>query len=313
MSNPTPGQQPPPLRVSRTFPAPRERVFTAWSTAEHVKAWFSPATFTVPDARVEMRVGGPFEVCMRSPTGQESWTKGTFTEVTPHDRLVIEMNVSTPEGHALFSARTEVTFSDTKGGTLMEVVQTYVFADPAMAEPMVAGASEGWRTTLDKLEREVARLSLPERSVVHATFHLERLYDSSPARVWKAFTDQKAKDLWFGTVGDMEILDRHFEVRPGGTERAKGRWPSGMVSSFDATYHDVIENQRLVYSYEMHLDDRKISVSLATVQIKPEGTKTRLLITEQGAFLDGYDDAGAREHGTGLLLDRLGQSLSEQV
>lgn len=157
-SSPTPGQQPPPLRVSRTFPAPRERVFKAWSTTEHVKAWFSPETFTVPDARVEMRVGGPFEVCMRSPTGDESWTRGTFIEVTPYDRLVLDMSVVTPSGHALFSARTEVDFSDTEGGTLMEVLQTYVFADPAMAAPMVAGASEGWRTTLDKLEREVGRM-----------------------------------------------------------------------------------------------------------------------------------------------------------
>jgi uncharacterized protein YndB with AHSA1/START domain len=100
-----------------------------------------------------------------------------------------------------------------------------------------------------------------------------------------------------------------MDVRPGGRERAKGRWPSGMVTTFDAVYFDVVPNQRLVYTYEMHLDDRKISVSLATIELKPEGAGTRLRVTEQGAFLDGYDDAGSREHGTGLLLDRLGASL----
>ena len=67
--------------------------------------------------------------------------------------------------------------------------------------------------------------------------------------------------------------------------------------------------ERLVYAYEMTLDDRKISVSLATLELKPAGTGTRLIVTEQGAFLDGYDDAGARQHGTGMLLDRLGVSL----
>jgi hypothetical protein len=59
----------------------------------------------------------------------------------------------------------------------------------------------------------------------------------------------------------------------------------------------------------MHLDARKISVSLATIELAPAGAGTKLKLTEQGAFLDGYDDAGSREHGTGLLLDRLGASL----
>jgi uncharacterized protein YndB with AHSA1/START domain len=84
-----------------------------------------------------------------------------------------------------------------------------------------------------------------------------------------------------------------------------------VISTFDATYYDVIPNERLVYAYVMHLDDRKISVSLATMQLKAEGGKTTLKVSEQGAFLDGYDDAGSREHGTGHLLDALGASLKD--
>ena len=102
-----------------------------------------------------------------------------------------------------------------------------------------------------------------------------------------------------------------MDVRVGGRERLRGRWEGGVVSTFDATYHDVIPNERLVYSYEMHLNEKKISVSLATMQLKAEGRKTTLQVTEQGAFLDGYDDAGSREHGTGHLLDALGASLKE--
>jgi uncharacterized protein YndB with AHSA1/START domain len=151
-------RQPPPLRLSRTFHARRETVFKAWSSAEHVKRWFSPETFTVPDARVEMRVGGPFEVCMRAPDDVAHWMRGSFVEVTPHTRLVIESHVPDAAGAPLFRALTEVEFSDVPGGTRMDVVQTYTFVDPAMAAPMVAGAPEGWRTTLDKLEAEVARM-----------------------------------------------------------------------------------------------------------------------------------------------------------
>ena len=150
--------QPAPFRISRVFSARRETVFRAWSTAEHVKNWFSPETYGVSDARVEMRVGGAFDVCMRSPQGTEHWSRGTFVEVTPHTRLVVDFNITDDGERKLFRAYTEVDFSDVPGGTRMDVVQTYMFADPSMAAPMVAGAPEGWRTTLDKLEREIVRM-----------------------------------------------------------------------------------------------------------------------------------------------------------
>ncbi len=310
--------QPPPLRISRVFHAPRETVFRAWSSADHVKHWFSPETYTVSQATVDMREGGRFEVCMRSPSGQEHWTRGTFKEVTPHTRLVIDMHALDNDGKPIFRAYTEVNFADALGGTRMDVVQTYTFSNPSLGAPMVAGAAEGWRTTLDKLEKEVVRMQggseTGVRSVVHATFHLERTFDAPVARVWKALTDEAAKQKWFGgTPGRWELLERRMDVRVGGTERLKGRWEGGVVSTFDATYHDVIPNERLVYTYEMHLDDKKISVSLATLQLNAAAGKTILKVTEQGAFLDGYDDAGSREQGTSHLLEALGASLADQT
>jgi uncharacterized protein YndB with AHSA1/START domain len=302
-------KQPAPLRISRAFPAPRGLLFRAWSSADHVKRWFSPETYTVPDARVHLHVGGPFEVRMRGPYGQERLIRGAFVEVVRHDRLVIDMAVADAEGRRLFKARTEVTFADDPIGARMDVVQTFAFVDPAMAAPMVWGASEGWRTTLDKLEKEVVRM---RGCVAHATFRLERTYDATVQRVWAAITEAAAKSKWFGGgSGRWEQLERHMDVRVGGRERLRGRWKDGTVSTFDAAYYDVIPNERLVYAYEMRLDDTKISVSLATVELKAEGARTTLMITEQGAFLDGYDDAGAREHGTSQLLDALGASLKD--
>lgn len=170
------------------------------------------------------------------------------------------------------------------------------------------------KQTLDAEAHAAAKARIPdgiERSVVHATFHLERTYEASPARVWKALTDPAAKGHWFGAPSEQfVIIERGMDVRPGGRERLKGRWGGRVVSTFDATYCDVIENERLVYCYEMHLDERKISVSLATIQLEAVGKGTRLSVTEQGAFLDGYDDAGSRERGTGELLDALGRSLT---
>jgi uncharacterized protein YndB with AHSA1/START domain len=312
----TPASSPPPLTLSRVFHARRETVFKAWCAAEHVQRWFCPDMFSVPQAKVEMRAGGVFEVCMRAPDGQEHWIKGTFVEVSPCSRLVIDMYVSGLSGSPLFRAYTEVDFFDALGGTQMDVRQTYTLMDATIAAAMVAGAPEGWRMTLDKLEKEVIRMQggseINSRSVVHGTFHLERAYASPVERVWRALTDEEAKQKWFGgSPGRWELIERHMEVRVGGRERLKGRWEGGVVSTFDAVYHDVVENERLVYSYVMHLGDKKISVSLATIQLRAANERTVLSVTEQGAFLDGYDEAGSREHGTGLLLDALGASLED--
>lgn len=302
----------PEVRLSRTFHASRATVFRAWTSTDHVKAWFCPAGYTVPSARVEGRVGGPFEVCMRAADGAEHWSRGRFVEVEPDRRLVIEMDVLGQDGAALFTARTVATFTDDRVECRLDVVHTYTVHD-ARALPMVGGAHEGWTQTLDRLDTEIRRmqgLASQGRSVAHGVFSLERLYEASPARVWKALTDERAKAKWFGTPGKWTLIERTMDVRVGGRERLKARWESGMVTCFDATYFDVIDQHRLVYAYEMRLDEVKISVSLATMQIKAEGAKTRLMVTEQGAFLDGYDDAGSREHGTGLLLDALGASLA---
>ena len=148
------------------------------------------------------------------------------------------------------------------------------------------------------------------RNVVHASFTITRTWKASPARVFQAFADQQKKDLWFGGGSEWENVSRGFEFKVGGKEHSAGRWKkTGVVSRFDCVFLDIIENERIIYSYVMHLDDRKISVSQACIELKPEGTGTKLILTEYGDYLDGYDDAGSREHGTNFLMDALGKSL----
>jgi uncharacterized protein YndB with AHSA1/START domain len=302
------------LVTSRIFAASRELVFQAWSSAEHVKRWFCPAQFTVPEAQVEFRVGGAFNVCMQSPQGLRHWTRGKFMEIVPNSKLAIDMQTLDEKDKPLFRAYTLVSFVEQRGGaTTMEVRQTYTIFDAALVKPMIEGAPEGWRQTLDRLEQEVARIKVTPpmtRSVAYGTFTLERTWSASRPQVFKALTDPVAKAKWFGGGPGYTLLSREVDIRPGGREHLSGRWDSGMVSSFDAVYHDVVQDERIVYCYTMHLDNRKISVSLATFELKSAAAGTRLLMTEQGAYLDGYDDAGSRERGTGFLLDALGQSLS---
>lgn len=147
----------------------------------------------------------------------------------------------------------------------------------------------------------------PNRNVAHGIFTIERNYASvTPQRVFDAFASIEGKNGWFTAPNDQwEIVERTMDFRVSGRERLKGLWKSGMVTQFDATYFDIIFGERIVYAYEMHMDGRKISVSLATFEFKPAGTGTRLIMTEQGAFFDGYDDNGSRERGSRYIIDKL--------
>ncbi len=154
---------------------------------------------------------------------------------------------------------------------------------------------------------------MTERSVTHATFSIERVYPASPARVFAAWASRAAKARWFVGPDEWEKSDHELDFRIGGRERVSGGPPGGPVHVYNGVYQDIVPDQRIILSYDMHLDERRISVSLATVELKPAGVTpdsgTRLIYTEQGAFLDGYDNAGQREHGTSGLLDKLGEAL----
>ena len=153
---------------------------------------------------------------------------------------------------------------------------------------------------------------MTKRPVTHATFVIERNFSAPPARVFIAFADPAAKARWFAGPDEWEKTRQEFDFRVGGRERLSGGPKGGTVHSFDARYLDIVPNERIIYAYDMHLDETRISVSLATVEFKPAGNGTLLTITEQGAFLDGYDDAGSREQGTGWLLDKLAASLEPE-
>ena len=151
---------------------------------------------------------------------------------------------------------------------------------------------------------------MTERTATHSTFVLERVYPAAPARVFNAFADTKAKDKWFGGPAEWTAEKRTMDFRVGGHETSTGGPKGGPVISFRATYQDIIPGERIIYTYDMDIDGKRISVSLATIEFKPEGSGTRLKHTEQGVYLDGFDNPGVREKGTRDLLDALGRSLA---
>jgi uncharacterized protein YndB with AHSA1/START domain len=146
---------------------------------------------------------------------------------------------------------------------------------------------------------------MSERSVEHAAFVLERVYDASPDRVFAAWSEPQAKARWYSdSAAEFEL-----DFRVGGWERGRGKLPDGGEYAFQALYLDIVLGRRIVYTYDMLLDGVRISVSLATVEFEPQRDRTRLVFTEQTAFLDGHEMPAQRKHGMGSLLDSLGQWL----
>ena len=74
---------------------------------------------------------------------------------------------------------------------------------------------------------------------------------------------------------------------------------------FDLRYYDIVPNERIVYAYEMLLNDQRMSVSVATIEFKPEGKGTKMVMTEYGAYFDGLDTSAQRESGTTFMVDQL--------
>ena len=151
---------------------------------------------------------------------------------------------------------------------------------------------------------------MTERSVVHASFAIERRYDASPARVFAAFADPVAKRRWSACHDEGGLGEHELDFREGGSETMRGTPGPGGVYAMNATFQEILPGQRIVYSYELLRDDLRLSVSLATIEFRSEGAGTRLLFTEQAAFLDGHDSPEWREQGTGTGFDRLADYLA---
>jgi uncharacterized protein YndB with AHSA1/START domain len=155
---------------------------------------------------------------------------------------------------------------------------------------------------------------MSDRKTHHATIVIERTFDAPVARVFKAWSDVDAKSRWFvGPPGQWTELKRTMDFRVGGKDHLSGRLPNGISTIFDSYYHEIVPNARIVYSYDMHLSERHITVSLATVEFRKSGPGTQMTFTEQLVNLDDWEDEGGRnrKEGTEGQFDRLAAALKE--
>lgn len=148
------------------------------------------------------------------------------------------------------------------------------------------------------------------KPVHQGRFTIERHYPAAPSRVFAAWSDVAAKSQWFGGPREWHREPHTLDFREGGREYVAGG-PVGKrpVHRYDAVYHHIVQDSHIVYTYDMYMDDERMSVSLASVEFHATGSGTRLVFSEHAVFVDGVDGLASREEGTNFLLTALGTYL----
>ena len=156
---------------------------------------------------------------------------------------------------------------------------------------------------------------MQKSSVIHNTFTIERVYPAPTEKVFAAFADPARKRRWYAEADHHDVEQFEMDFRAGGAERFLYRFrpgtpfPGAALSS-EGTYQDILPGSRIVITSSMSLGDRRISVSLVTIELLPEGAGTRLVCVHQAAFFEGSDGPEMREAGWRTLFERLATALS---
>lgn len=152
------------LVITRIFDAPRELVWQAWTVPEHFMRWWGPKGYTTPACQIDLRVGGTYLNCMRSPEGQDYWSTGVYREIVPMERIVCTDSFADEHGNVVPATHYDmgadiplemlvtVTLEDVGGKTKMTLTHAGL---PAGEDQ--DGANQGWNESFDKLAAELAK------------------------------------------------------------------------------------------------------------------------------------------------------------
>lgn len=147
------------FEAERVFAAPRELVFRAFSSAEHLKHWWGPKEWTLPVCEVDFRPGGVWFYGMRGPNGEESWGKATYREIAPPERIAYTDAFADAEGNInpdMPQMEITVTFADLGDGKT-RVTSRAIFPSAESLDAAVGmGMEQGMNETFDRLEAYVA-------------------------------------------------------------------------------------------------------------------------------------------------------------
>jgi len=308
------------LVLARMFDAPRERVWKAWTEPAEVKRWWGPKDFTVPSCKIDLRVGGTYLYCMRSPEGKDYWGTGVYREIVRPRKLVATDSFADAKGRVVsataygLSAETPlemlltVTLEDVAGKTKLTLRH-----DGLPAGPDQEGAEQGWTESFERLAASLtegssetgAVTSRRKRQVV-----MSRVFNAPRDLVFRAYTDPELIPRWWGRRRQTTTVEA-MDVRKGGRWRYVCRDPDGTEYGFRGEYREVRLPERIVSTFEFEGMPGHIIEDTATFEER-DG-KTKLTVTsrfETIEDLDGMLQSGM-EDGARETWDRLEELLAK--
>jgi uncharacterized protein YndB with AHSA1/START domain len=150
--------------ISRTFRAPLDRVWKAWTEPEQMAKWWGPKGFEADVKLLDLKPGGMFHYRLLSPQGQEMWGRMVFREIIPRERLVFINSFSDPDRgvtrHPMapewpLLMHTTISFAEADGKTTVTVEWEPYEASESECETFDKGRDSmqaGWTGTFEKLE-----------------------------------------------------------------------------------------------------------------------------------------------------------------
>ncbi len=141
-------------------------------------------------------------------------------------------------------------------------------------------------------------------AVKHGTIRLERVFDAAPGRVFAAWADSGARASWWYVSTVFEMIDYTMDFRPGGREQRRARAQSGTIVTIANAYEEIVPDARIISTMSCSEDGALGSISLLTIEFFPERSRTRLILTEQWAGLEGVDASVFHKEGWGDVLER---------
>jgi uncharacterized protein YndB with AHSA1/START domain len=282
--------------IARVFNAPRELVFKAWTDPKHLVRWWGPNGFSTTIQQMDVRPGGAWNHIMHGPDGTDYPNHSVFTEVVKPERLAYSHGGG-KEGGTPADFHATVTFEREGGeeGNQTRVTLRMLFKSAALRNQIAKeyGAIEGGNQTFARLAEHLAEMgpetekATAEEAAGGATvgasnekdqqeLFLTRVFDAPRALVFKAWTDPKRVQKWWGPRGFTNPVCE-LDVRPGGAMRIDMRGPDGTVYPMTGVYTEIIEPERLAFtSGALDKKGQPLFEVLTTVTFTEHAGKTTL-------------------------------------
>lgn len=148
--------------VERQFAAPRTLMFEVFTRPEHLQRWWAPQPYTIPVCSIDLRPGGIWHYCMRSPEGQMHWSRSVYNEIVPPERLVYTSTFADEHANPVEGIPehlTIVTFTEEAGKTRVSARVRFASVE-ALKVAVEMGMVEGMNMTWDYLIRYVQKLQI---------------------------------------------------------------------------------------------------------------------------------------------------------